>query len=175
MSALESKDPDGSIVLYEWDLDGDGEFEIREEDGRISKVFDAVGDYKVQLRVTGTNNDFDVAEKIIKVKNPEGSLRAEITVNGLLEGTSPLRVRFDGSNSFVREGQITRYEWFVDGDDESYIGRKMQRVFREPGKYKVVLTVQNDLGERDQTEKVIRVLEEETDPLMVIKNNATTG
>lgn len=169
LNALESKDPDGSIVLYEWDLDGDGEFEIREEEGRVNKTFDAVGEYKVQLRVTGTNNDFDIAEKIIKVKNPEGSLRAEITVDGLTEGTSPLRVKFDGSNSFVREGQITRYEWFVDGDDESYVGRKMQRVFREPGEYKVILTVQNDLGERHQTEKIISVLEEETDPLMVIK------
>lgn len=156
-NALESRDPDGEVILYEWDLDGDGEFEVRQEGPTIEKTFTQVGEYKVQLRVTGSNHDFDVVETLIKVNNPEGSLRAEITSDGPLEGYAPLKLSLDGSNSFVKEGQITRFEWFVTGDTEPFTGRKLQRIFRNPGEYEVSLTIQNDLGERNKITKTIKV------------------
>src|SRR4051812_2778947 len=45
-----SSDPDGRIVKYEWDLNGDGEWA---EDGKThSYTYGAAGDYNVGLRVT---------------------------------------------------------------------------------------------------------------------------
>ena len=49
-SASRSSDPDGKIVKYEWDLDGNGEWG---EDGkRHTMTFDTPGDYSPGLRVT---------------------------------------------------------------------------------------------------------------------------
>ncbi len=162
LSAEGSADPDGAIILYEWDLDGDGIFEISSKTEKpVKKVFETVGEHIVKLRVTGSNtSDYDVAEQKIEVKNPEGLLRAEINTEGVTSGYAPLRVIFDGSNSFIREGVIIRYEWFIDGSKEPLIGRKVKKVFREPGEHRVRLVIENDIGERHETVKIITVLED---------------
>jgi len=45
-----SQDPDGEIMSYEWDLDGDGSFET--EGLIVEKIYDQAGSYQVTLRVT---------------------------------------------------------------------------------------------------------------------------
>ncbi len=170
LSAEQSSDPDGEIVWYEWDLDNDGTFELRKETPLVNKTFETVGEHKVVLRVTGTNtDDYDVTEKIIKVKNPVGSLRAEIGTDGVTEGYAPLKVTFDGSMSFVKEGKIVRYEWITEDKDEPFVGRKMQKVFRTPGEHVVRLIVENDLGERHETKKIIKILEDDAISNLVIE------
>ena len=168
-NAAESKDPDGDVIMYEWDLDGDGDFEIRQDTPIITETFMKVGDYKVKLRVTGQNNDTDVVEQIITVKTPESDLKAVITSPDALEGYAPLKISFDGSQSFVKEGVITQYEWFVEGEDEPVRGRKLQRIFRKPGEYNVSLTVQNDLGERQRVERKITVREDNVTAKIEVK------
>jgi PKD repeat protein len=47
-----SGDVDGSIVLYEWDLDEDGEFGEQGETGvSVSRTYYSAGSYEVELRV----------------------------------------------------------------------------------------------------------------------------
>ncbi len=174
-NAAESKDPDGEVIMYEWDLDGDGDFEIRQDTPIITETFMKVGEYKVQLRVTGQNNDTDVVEKIITVKTPESDLKAVITSADALEGYAPLKISFDGSQSFVKEGVITQYEWFIEGEDEPVLGRKLQRIFRTPGEYSVSLTVQNDLGERQRVERKITVLEDNVTAKIEVKTTPASA
>jgi outer membrane protein assembly factor BamB len=45
-----SRDPDGEITTYEWDVDGDGTFETT--GSRISHTYASAGEYQVRLRVT---------------------------------------------------------------------------------------------------------------------------
>jgi len=171
-NAAESRDPDGEIILYEWDLNGDGQFEISSrEDAAVFETFTKVGEYKVSLRVTGRNNDFNVTEKTITVRTPDSDLKAVIASTDQLEGPPPLKVLLDGSQSFVKEGKITKYEWFVEGETESIPTRKIERVFRNPGEYTVTLTVHNDLGEKQQTERIVKVYEREVDPEIIIETN----
>lgn len=169
LSAIGSKDPDGEIILYEWDLNGDNEFEIKQETPIFEKEFSQVGEYDVKLRVTGSNHDVDIVEKTIKVRSPQGNLRAEITSEEPVEGIIPLKISLDGSQSFVKEGKIIRFEWFVEGDDDVFVGRKLQRVFRKPGEYEITLTIQNDLGEKHSTSKTIKVLQDNSKVEMRIK------
>lgn len=169
-SALESKDPDGEVILYEWDLDNDGEYEIRQDKHQsIKRTFEIAGEYPIKLRVTGTNHDTSVIEKTLKVNSPAGNLRAEISVESTLTGVVPLAVKLDASQSFVKEGKIVRYEWFVTGDKDPVLGRKFHRIIRNPGIYEVTLTIQNDLGEKHQVKKVINAKPDKRDGDVKIK------
>jgi len=79
-SAEKSTDSDGEVVFYEWDLDGDGEYELFGEKMKTAeKVYSKIGEYLVRLRVNGANSDTDVVEKKITVTDPGTNLRAEIT------------------------------------------------------------------------------------------------
>jgi len=169
-SAAESVDPDGQVVLYEWDFDGDGEFEVRGDDKiSVSREFTEVGTFVVKLRVTGTNNDTNEVEKTITVSAPEESLRAVIASNEGFEGASPLKITLDGSNSYSKIGQIVRYEWKVSNEAKPVIGRRISRVFREPGEYAITLTVVNDLGNRSQTTEKIHVLADPTKTKLIVR------
>jgi hypothetical protein len=51
-----SYDPDGTIVMYEWDWDSDSVFdEVYNEVNNISHVFDCLGEHTITLRVTDNN------------------------------------------------------------------------------------------------------------------------
>lgn len=161
LSADKSRDPDGEIMMYEWDLDGDNSYEIRgREKSFVDKVFTTLGEHTVRLRVTGRNNDFNTTETIIAVKPPDEKIRAQITSkDSAFEGLAPLKIEFDGAQSFVKKGRITKYEWQVEGEPASILGRKIKRTFDRAGEYTVTLTVENEEGERDQAEQVINVFE----------------
>lgn len=176
-TAFDSRDPDGEVILYEWDFDNDGEYEIRQEKPEaVKKNFEIAGDYPVKLRVTGTNHDTNVVEKIIKVNSPAGNLRAEISVETTLTGTVPLAVKLDASQSFIKEGKIVRYEWFVSGDKDPILGRKFHRIIRTPGIYDVTLTIQNDLGEKHQITKTINARQEKRNSDVQIRTTpSSTG
>lgn len=170
-SAKKSKDPDGSIVLYEWDLDGDGEYEIQgDEQIATEKTFSKVGEFTVRLRVTGSNNDTSIAEQKIVVGDSEENLRSEIIADEGFTGPAPFRLVLDGGQSFTRFGEIVKYEWIIEGEEKPILGRKIQRTFRQPGEYQVKLTVENDLGEKDRVTEIITV----TDGQQAVKLNIRT-
>jgi PKD repeat protein len=135
LSAEKSRDPDGEIMMYEWDLDGDNSYEIRgREKYAVDKVFTTLGEHTVRLRVTGRNNDFSTAETIIAVKPPDEKIRAQITSqSSSFDGLAPLKIEFDGAQSFVKQGRITKYEWQIAGEPASVLGRKIQRTFDRAG------------------------------------------
>ncbi len=169
-SAEKSIDSDGEIIFYEWDLDGDGEYELfGEKMMTAEKVYSKIGEYIVKLRVNGSNSDVDVVERKIIVTDPGTNLRAEITSSDPLEGFTPLMVTLDGSQSFTREGRILKYEWYVEGENNSVSSRRIQRKFYQPGEYEISLTVENETGERHKKTEIIRVKEIPTDPVLKIK------
>ncbi len=52
LDASGSYDPDGRIVSYEWDFDGDGTYDQRTADPMVSHTFDRAFDGEIVLRVT---------------------------------------------------------------------------------------------------------------------------
>ena len=55
-----SSDPDGFIVLYEWDFDGDGTFDFsKASSGSTSYMYPIVGSYDAVLRVTDDDRHTD--------------------------------------------------------------------------------------------------------------------
>jgi hypothetical protein len=74
-SAFESNDMDGQPVRYEWDLNGDGYFEVdaTESRGYAESRFVKPGSYTATLRVTNQAGAFATAATAVEVRHPASS------------------------------------------------------------------------------------------------------
>jgi len=68
-----SSDSDGSIVLYEWDFDGDGTIDSQVQSDTIDHVYSSSGDYTVTLRVTDDSGATDSVTQTVSVGGDGGS------------------------------------------------------------------------------------------------------
>jgi len=108
-------DFDGYITSYEWDFDGDGEFDwYSANTGMTTHFFKNPGDYEATLKVTDDIDAWAVATQNItileEIKHPPiadaGSDQSAPVGQILLKGTG-----------FDADGTIILYEWDFDGDD----------------------------------------------------------
>jgi len=113
-----SFDPDGVIVDYEWDFDGDGLFNEAGDEAAAqgsptaSSTYTTYGTFNPSLRVTddGGATDTDTVG-ILVLSPPVADLQASPTSGGI-----PLLVSFDATGSYDPDGIIVDYEWDLDGD-----------------------------------------------------------
>lgn len=71
--AGEGSDPDGRIVSWEWDVDGDGNYDIYNElDGVLVRTFDEPGVYTLRLRVTDERGATATDSAIVTVNEASG-------------------------------------------------------------------------------------------------------
>lgn len=166
--ATSSFDPDGEIVLYEWDFNGDGRFDDAE--GETAEYeFTQEGTYEVTLRVTDNNGEYATTTETIEAGSV-GGLRAIITPP-LGEETIYYvgdKYEFDGSLSQYRDQKIVKYKWDM-GDDTKLEGRSAKHAYTEAGEYSVTLTVLDADGNSDETTLEVTVVEEGTPPSAVIE------
>nr|WP_320011074.1 PKD domain-containing protein [uncultured Desulfobulbus sp.] len=103
---------DGSIVLYEWDYDGDGTYDFASQStASTSHTYSASGSYTSILRVTDNTgataiDSIEISIGIVPEASAEASPQA---------GTAPLEVEFSGSAT-DGDGSVVLYEWDFDGD-----------------------------------------------------------
>jgi|GEM_PF-852218 len=109
-----SSDPDGTIVKYEWDLDGNGSYETDTgATATTSKAFATAGTVTVGLRVTDNLGATATSSKAITVQNRAPVASFTATPNPVPTGTA---VNFDASASNDPDGTIAKYEWDLDGN-----------------------------------------------------------
>ncbi|MCP4000570.1 MAG: PKD domain-containing protein [Gammaproteobacteria bacterium] len=101
----------GSVVLYEWDFEGDGIFDYSSAaNGNTSHTYSEAGIYRPVFRVTDNTNLVDFAYLTIRVG--DFTITAGATPN---KGAAPININFSGSATSIN-GVITLYEWDFDGD-----------------------------------------------------------
>ncbi|MBN9622923.1 MAG: PKD domain-containing protein, partial [Actinobacteria bacterium] len=109
-----SKDPDGTIVKYEWDLDGNGSYETSTgTTPTTSKTFASGGEYTVGVRVTDDEGATATATRLVTVQNGAPTASFTVTPNPATTGSA---VAFNASASKDPDGTITKYEWDLDGN-----------------------------------------------------------
>jgi alpha-tubulin suppressor-like RCC1 family protein/PKD repeat protein len=148
--ASASFDPDGDIVSWEWDF-GDGS----SGSGEItSHTYTLAGTFTVELAVTDDNGATGTTTREVRINQAP---TASFTVNPNA-GPALLTVTVNASASGDPDGQIVRYSWdFGDGsvieDGDVLEGH----TYTVPGIYTLALTVEDDGGLTDATERSVTV------------------
>ncbi|TKX35060.1 PKD domain-containing protein [Halorubrum sp. CGM5_25_10-8B] len=173
LDASGSSDPDGEIVSYEWDSNGDGDYGDYSDisDGQTSSVtFETDGTYTVGLRITDNGGKTVTTTKSIVVKNPAPA--ADFTYS--TSSGAGLSVRLDGSNSSDSDGEVVSYEWYVSGDREA-TGRVSEITFPEKGTYNVRLTVTDNGEKQNSITKEVGVSESPSARVSLPEGPVATG
>jgi PKD repeat protein len=113
-NATKSTDPDGGIVGYSYDFDGDGSFDYEGTDTLREFEYTEAGSFTAMLQVQDIGGKTDMATVEINVfvdDRPMADLQADVT-----SGLTPLTVNFDATGSVDPENMLTAYEWDLNGD-----------------------------------------------------------
>jgi len=108
-----SIDPDGTIVNYEWDGDGDGHWDAATDDVPYwSWECTQTGDFEAKVRVTDDSGDFGFGTVLCS-----GNV-GPIAVGSATPdtGSSPFNVTFDSSSSYDSDGTIIASAWDIHDD-----------------------------------------------------------
>jgi len=141
LDASDSYDPDGFITLYEWDLDGDGEYD---DATGVTVSYTWFDDYSgtIGLKVTDDLGQSDADSTDITIINVDPTVEAgpDQTVN---EGEI---VHFTGISTDPGRDDTHTFEWdFGDGTTASGT-LTPTHVYGDNGVYTVTVTVTDDEG-----------------------------
>lgn len=136
-------DPNDAIVLFEWDFDGDDEYEFEDdESGYATHTYDELGEFEAWFRVTdrwGAQDEDSVLVEVVEGKPPKADagedkvalIGEEITFNGI--GTD-------------EDGTIESYQWnFDEGSGwRTYESGDAVFTYNSHGEYDVRFKVQDN-------------------------------
>lgn len=155
-----STDPEGDIVDWQWDFDGDKKFDKSGKE--VTYTYKKPGDYVLTLQVTDSAGN--TSEQVKNVQVTAEDLTAVIQANPL-SGEAPLPVAFDASGSSSAKGPIASYTWdFGDGSSPQITGAQISHEYMSPGNYIAKLTVRSTDGTKVETTQAISILEEQLLP-----------
>jgi len=101
-----------AIALFQWDLDGNGSFEISDTVGRDqTRNYTVPGTYAVALKITDSQGRTDTRVKNLVIGNAQPLVSASASPTN---GQVPLSVNLTATAS--DSNGIARYEWDFDGD-----------------------------------------------------------
>ncbi|MDX1744681.1 MAG: PKD domain-containing protein, partial [Halobacteriales archaeon] len=150
LNASASSDPDGEIVTYRWDIDGDGQSDI--EGGPNQRLsFPRAGTYTVGLTVEDDAGATDTTTREIVVSGDQPPVaNLEISKTEVVVGET---TTLAGTGSSDPDGQIVSMEFDTDGDgtfDRTFDAPTDLRFeYAEPGTYQVTLRVTDNDGFTD--------------------------
>ncbi|HEC20989.1 MAG TPA: PKD domain-containing protein, partial [Candidatus Peregrinibacteria bacterium] len=146
------------IISYNWDFDGDGEFD--DGSGEVTTYIyrdkgDNEGIFNTGVRITFAKGNPVVIQKQVTIANILAEAKAKATPE---TGEAPLEVDFDASESSDPDGEIINYEWDFDGDGKvDATGEKVTHIFEKEGDFTVVLKLTDNNSGESILEKLIKV------------------
>jgi PKD repeat protein len=151
--AAASSDPDGRIVRYEWDLNGDGIW--GKAGAQHSYRFEAPGDYNPGLRVTDdAGNVSEVHVGVHVDDHPAPTARASCDRLSVSTGDTLRCSSDDGSSAY----RVTRRDWDFDGNGTIDVrGTPVAFSYARPGDYTARLRVTDVKGRSAETTFAVRV------------------
>jgi PKD repeat protein len=146
-----SYDPDGTIIVYKWDL-GNGETKYG---STITYSYPSEGIYIVTLTVEDDyslkDSDTTTATITVEEEEPEEEPENEPPVadaGGPYYEVTDVSILFDGSDSYDLDGENLKYSWNFD-DGHTSNKRMPSHAYKKEGNYTVKLKVTDEDGESD--------------------------
>jgi len=172
--ASATKDPDGEVMRYDWDFDGDESFDDA-EGVKVTHTFDKIGEYEVQLRATDNSGQYSIGKKTILIKeatNPIAKIELETETDEYLTGETYI---FSAAKSFSPGGAIEKYEWdFGDGSPKANT-KTVSHVFKTSGKFEVTLIITDEEKSTGETYLEVKVNSPTEAPKAVLKTTPEKG
>ena len=146
-SASADPSPNGSIVQYEWDFNGDGAYEQTTTRSGVSHSYEDNGTYTVRCRVTdnGGATAVSAAIELVVLNRPPRVTRISWTPADPHDGED---VSFAGAGSDP-DGDIVRLFWDF-GDEHVEVGSTATQAFATDETFTVSLTVEDNDGARSE-------------------------
>ena len=147
-NASGSSDPDGTIVNYEWDLDGNGSFELDTgTSSTTSRTYTSGGARTIRVRVTDDDGAMAVDADTLFVTNASPTASFTVSPNPAQVGAT---VTFDATASNDPDGTIAKYEWDLDGngtyETDAGTSDTTTQSYTTPGTRTIRLRVTDDDG-----------------------------
>jgi PKD repeat protein len=134
------------IAIYEWDIDGNGAYEIISQTGSVSCAYGTTGQYPVVLRVTDDQGLQDSASTLITVT--PATLPPTVVLSANPDyGEVPAFIRFIAAAS--DDGYATQFRWDFNGDgtiDMLSTTSSVSHVYTQVGNFQAKVTVVDDSG-----------------------------
>lgn len=162
--ASASRDPDGTIESYEWDLDGDGAYEKTTTTPTTTRRYTQPGTIATRVRVTDDFNAKSVKQvSLVLHRTPTPKITASRTV--VLAGDT---IVLNGNTSTDDSGPIAKYEWDLDGNGTfEKTGAEATTSFGGVGTHTVRLRVSDALNATATGAVTIRVHRQPTATIAV--------
>jgi len=138
--ASESFDPDGVIVFYQWDFDGDGLLDVEGPEQSASYTYQSGGHFTPQITVLDDQSEAMSRQRTIEVNAaPIAQFRISSFEPNELEHVTFTDFSHDSDGSIV--------EWAWDFGDETYSDDvSPTHVYQQSGTMEVILTVTDEGG-----------------------------
>ena len=112
--AAGSKDPDGTIAKYDWDLDGNGTYETNSGTSpTTSRAYATPGARTIGLRVTDNGGATATTTRTLTIQNTAPTASFTASPSPVQTGKT---VSLNAAGSSDSDGTIAKYEWDLDGN-----------------------------------------------------------
>ncbi len=144
--ASASYDPNGQITRFDWDLDGDGVFEVTAGTATQTVTYDAAGLHRPGVLVTDDEDLQDVAYAEVQA----GLAPVAMLYAHPAGGDAPLTVQLNAAGSYDPDGDVSSFDWDLDGDSGfELLGASPTPAtvtFEDSGRHQVSVRVTDDDG-----------------------------
>jgi subtilisin family serine protease/chitodextrinase len=152
-----------NIKKFDWDFDGNGEYDLSTTSGSASFTFKKNGTFNVKVKIT--NQQGKSADNSIKIevsnRKPDAKLDVDIQSNAIYEDDF---VTFNGSRSWDTPSDIKDLEFSWSFDDGlnftnfSKDAKVFKHSFNKSGDYRVWMIVRDNNDEQDLENTIVTVL-----------------
>lgn len=147
-----SSDAEGPLARYDFDFDGDMQWDSYDAPPQVEHVYTIPGLYSARVRVTDSAGAQDTASVDINVSTAGNNPPSAVLTPASYSGTGPLAVEFDASGSDAGGDpgdSIVQYDWDWDGDgsfDAFSTNPTISHTYGSSGSYTATLRVTDTAG-----------------------------
>lgn len=152
--AAGSQDPDGVVVAYRWDFDGDGTIDLETSQQTASYTYAQWGDHPTELQVVDADGDTSAPFRIIVEINDPPVAQFSLSA---FDASEMEAIDFSDCSRDA-DGELVEWQWDF-GDGATSAQAAPTHPYEHAGTYTVTLTVTDDAGTSAQTSATITVLD----------------